>query len=201
MIGRLKGVLVERGLDGSCIVEVAGVGYELFVPLGALGQLPSAPEAVELYVHTHAREDALLLFGFATLADRHAFRALLGVSSIGPKLALAILGVMDAGELALAVATEDRTRFKGISGVGKKTVERIMLDLKDKLPVVPGAISQRAPSSAAAPQTELTDQLLATLTQLGYRRAEVEGVVRSVCANGREDNIEVLLREALAALR
>lgn len=201
MIGRLKGMVVDRGVDGSCIVEVGGVGYELFIPLGALGRLPDAPEHVELHVHTHVREDALLLFGFATQADRFAFRALLGVSSIGPKLALSILSSLDAGELAMAIATEDRTRFKGISGVGKKTVERIMLDLKDKLPTDGPVSARRAEPPVAAAAGGVADQLLSTLTQLGYRRAEVEPVVRSVCGGERDEPLENLLREALAALR
>jgi len=200
MIGWLKGNLIEQNVDGSCIVDVGGVGYEVFIPLGALGKLDPGADEISLYVHTHAREDALLLYGFPTQADRLAFRALLSVSSIGPKLALAILGVLDAEALAVAIASEDRTRFKGISGVGKKTVERIMIDLRDKLPVVrSGRAAIEGPRSAT--MGSQAEQLLGTLTQLGYRRAEVEPVVQAVCAEGREDSLEDLLREALAAIR
>src|SRR5204863_148839 len=105
------------------VLDVNGVGYELFVPLTALGRLAHGTEAVTLHVHTHVREDALVLYGLATLDDRAAFRTLLGVSSVGPKIALAILSQMTGTELARAVATEDPGAFKGISGVGKKIAE------------------------------------------------------------------------------
>src|SRR5690606_32894863 len=129
VIGRLSGSCVEHMEDGAVILEVGGVGYEIFVPLGAMGRLPSEG-TITVQVHTHVREEAITLYGFATEEDKRAFRALLGVSSVGPKLALAILGRLDADALAEAIAREDKAALKGISGVGAKTVERIMLDLK-----------------------------------------------------------------------
>ena len=114
MIGRLSGAIDVREGDGSVIVDVNGVGYEVFLPLGAMGRLGAEPgQTVSLHIHTHVREDAMTLFGFATADDRAAFRALLKVSSIGPKLALAIIGVMNAAELQAAVARQDKTAFQG----------------------------------------------------------------------------------------
>lgn len=200
MIGRLEGRVVERGLDGSVILDVGGVGYEVFVPNGALGKLGgSKPNAdtVVLHVHTHVREDALTLFGFASAEDKSAFRSLLGVNSIGPKLAMSILGVLDAPSLARAVQTEDRTALKGISGVGKKTVERIFLDLKDKLAFsgLPGSLTT-LPSGPAPDGRAAT--VVGALVQMGYKRPMAERAVESLDVGDKK--IEVLLREALAAL-
>ena len=115
MIGRLQGRVVERQLDGSILFDVAGVGYEVFVPLGSLGRLGEGE--LTLHIHTHAREDALVLYGFETTEDKYAFRSLLSVSSIGPKLALSVLSSLDADALARAIQSEDRAALKGISGV------------------------------------------------------------------------------------
>jgi holliday junction DNA helicase RuvA len=201
VIGRLSGVLAEPSADGACILDVGGVGYEVHVPLGALGRLPRPPEAAVLHVHTHVREDALTLYGFATEADRDAFRTLLTVSSIGPKSALAILSVLDAERLAVAVTREDRTAFKGIPGVGKKTVERLMVDLKDKLRAAAanaGRLSPTAPAAPAPPEGPLAT-VAAALVQMGYRPAEAERAVGQVKdPDGRP--VETLLREALAVL-
>src|SRR5215469_16528161 len=125
MIGRLAGKVVAQEADGSIVLDVAGVGYELATPLGTLGRVrPDDRDQVTLWVHTHVREDALALYGFADEGERFAFRTLLGVSNVGPKIALAVLGALPAAELALAVAKQDLASLKGISGVGKKIAER-----------------------------------------------------------------------------
>jgi holliday junction DNA helicase RuvA len=201
VIGRLSGVLAEPTGDGACILDVGGVGYEVHVPLGALGRLPQAPATTVLHVHTHVREDALTLYGFATRGDRDAFRTLLTVSSIGPKSALAILSVLDAERLAVAVTRGDKAAFKGIPGVGKKTVERLMLDLKDKLRAVAsgaGASGAAAPAAPPPPEGPLAT-VAAALVQMGYKPSEAERAVGQV----REPDdrpVEDLLREALAVL-
>lgn len=194
MIGRLEGRVVERGLDGSVILDVGGVGYEVFVPNGALGKLGA--DSIVLHVHTHVREDALVLFGFASAEDKSAFRSLLGVNSIGPKLAMSILGVLDAPSLARAVQSEDRTALKGISGVGKKTVERIFLDLKDKLAFA--GLPGKLPTRAAPPAEGLAATVVGALVQMGYKRPMAERAVESLDVGDKK--IEDLLREALAAL-
>lgn len=204
MIGRLRGVIADRLPDGSSIVDVNGVGYEVFVPLGTLGRLPAPPEDVTLYVHTHVREDQLVLYGFARAEDRSAFRALLGISNVGPKLALAILGAMDARQLAAAIASQDKTRFQGIPGVGKRTVERLLLELKDKLGFVAAAVVMPAkangrggPPSDAAPLA----QVAALLINMGFKPTEAELAVASVAGESeQEPSVETLLRKALSRL-
>jgi Holliday junction DNA helicase RuvA len=217
VIGRLRGVIADRFSDGSCILDVGGVGYEVFVPLGSLGRLPAAPEAVTLHVHTHVREDALVLYGFASPEDRTAFRTLLGVSSIGPKLALAILGAMDARQLASAIASQDPKRFKGIPGVGKKIVERLLLELRDALGLAAGA----APASltglaartsgvgsgaggvgagAVGPGGDPLGQLVSALVSMGFKPIEAERAVAAIGPSAEGKTMETLLREALAQL-
>lgn len=201
MIGRLNGTIEHREADGSAIVDVNGVGYEVFLPLGTAGRLGTEPgQAVALYIHTHVREDAMTLFGFATSEDRAAFRALLKVSSIGPKLALAIIGVMNASELQDAIARQDKAAFKGISGVGKRTVERILLDLQGKLDFAASAktgVRLRAvPSPAGSPG----DTVVGALVQMGYKRNEAEAAVGGAMGASGDENVEGLLRAALSAL-
>lgn len=204
MIGRLHGVIVERGLDGSVVLDVAGVGYEVFVPLGSLGRLPAAPAPVTLFVHTHVREDALVLYGFGTLEDRAAFRTLLGVSSIGPKVALAVLSQLDASQLAQAIARQDKHALGGISGVGKKLVERLLLELKDKLGFVsagaPTAMTAGGPVPSSMPSGPLASAVSA-LISMGFRPAEADRAVAAVSKDAEGKSVEQLLREALAAVR
>lgn len=201
MIGRLTGVLADRAVDGSCVLDVGGVGYEVFVPLSALGRLASEGPQVTLHVHTHVREDALTLYGFPSSRDRAAFRALLSVSSIGPKLALAILGALDADGLAQAVASGDRAAFKGIPGVGRKTAERLLLDLKDKLPkavALGGApLATRGATTPAAPSGPRAT-VVGVLVQMGYKPSEAERAVGAL----RDDEapVEELIRAALLAM-
>lgn len=198
MIGRLHGQVVDHNLDGSIVVDVGGVGYEVFVPIGNLGRLPPPPAAVTLHVHTHVRQDTFTLFGFASATDREAFRTLLSVSGVGPKLALSILGALPARELALAIASQDRAPFKNISGVGKKTAERLLLELKDKLGALfaDGPMPVPATPSAPVPAGPL-GVVAAALIQMGYRQAEANVAVTAL---GEVDGREVgeLLRDALA---
>ncbi|MEM9729992.1 MAG: Holliday junction branch migration protein RuvA [Myxococcota bacterium] len=204
MIGRLKGTIEHREADGSVIVDVGGVGYEVFLPIGAAGRVGSEPgQPVTLHVHTHVREDAMTLFGFTTAHDRAAFRALLKVSSIGPKLALAILGVMNASELRDAIARHDKAAFKSISGVGRKTIERLLVDLQDKLDFAADAPTGVRLRAVPARTDSTTDTVVGALVQMGYKRSEAEAAVGNVAApTGTEDgqNVEGLLRAALAAL-
>lgn len=194
--------MVEQGSDGSCILDVGGIGYEVFVPLGVFGRMPAPPEQVTLHVHTHVREDALTLYGFPSQADRDAFRTLLGVSSIGPKIALAIMNVLDAERLSTAVSSGDKKAFKGIPGVGRKTVERLMVDLGDKLRAVAAPRGTGQPQAPAAPPPP--DGPLATvvgaLVQMGYKQSEAERAANNVRDKADRVPVETLLREALASL-
>ena len=138
MIGRLTGKVIAHDGDGSLVIDVNGVGYELAAPMGTLGRVRVDDGGrVTLWVHTHVREDALSLFGFADEGERVAFRALLGVSNVGPKIAVAILGALPAAALARAIARKDLSALTSVSGIGKKIAERLLLELRDKLPLEP----------------------------------------------------------------
>jgi Holliday junction DNA helicase RuvA len=204
VIGRLRGVVVERSADGTVVLDVGGVGYEVAIPLATLGRLPAPPEPVTLYVHTLVREDAIALYGFATAEDRQAFRALLSVSSVGPKVALAVLSHLDAVSLAHAIAREDAARFKGIPGVGKKIADRLLLELRDKLGFVKagavadaaGAPIAAAPAVAAGP----LGQVAAMLVSMGFRPSEAERAVAAIGRSAEGKAVDRLLREALAVI-
>jgi Holliday junction DNA helicase RuvA len=203
VIGRLQGTVVEATDDGACIVEVQGVGYEVYVPARVRAQLAAqSPASVTLHIHTHVREDALVLYGFSASEDREAFRALIGVSGVGPRIALAILSQLTAPELAAAVAGGDTNRLKAISGVGKKTAERLVLDLADRLPA---KLSKTASPSGVTPATALPVGNVAiaavgALTQMGFGRGEAERAVANVASNGAPFSLEELLRKALSTL-
>ncbi len=183
------------------IVDVNGVGYEVFLSVGAAGRLGSEPgQTVVFQIHTHVREDAMTLFGFATTEDRAAFRALLKVSSIGPKLALAIIGVMNASELRDAIGRQDKAAFKGISGVGKKTVERILMDLQDKLDFAASSKTGVRLRAVPSPASSASEAVVGALVQMGYKRSEAEAAVGSANGASGDDNVEGLLRAALSAL-
>lgn len=198
MIGRLAGTVVEEAADGTLVVDVAGVGYEVHVPLGLLGRVQR--DAIVLYVHTNVREDAITLFGFESVDDRLAFRTLLTVSGIGPKLALSILSSLDSRSLAVAIERADKNAFKGISGVGKKTIEHLLVDLKGKLHpgvAVPGRPLPARPV-AAAPNG---DVVVGLLVNMGFKRPEAEQAVASLGEERvREEPVDRLLREALGRL-
>ena len=206
MIGRLTGRIVEDSAEGVIVIDVGGVGYELTVPLGALGRASrDAEDNVTLYVHTHVREDIFALYGFSTKDDRSAFRALIGVSSIGPKIAMAILGVLPAGELAMALARGEAARFVAIPGIGKKTAERLILELKGKLqaaaPVVGTAGTSKTAASLATPKAEGKAEMLhGALTRLGFRPAEAERAITTLGERVDHEPLADLIREALSAL-
>ncbi|MDB4986896.1 MAG: hypothetical protein JWN04_2074 [Myxococcaceae bacterium] len=206
MIGRLTGTIVEQGLDGACVIDVNGVGYEVHVPLGALGKVAGAGAAsqsvVTLHVHTHVREDAFILYGFASAVDRATFRVLIGVTGIGPKLALGILSSMSAADLADAIQRADKNRFKGVSGVGAKLVGRLVLELKDKLDFARGALSTGVvskPKPAPAFDGAL-GTVHAALVQMGFRAMEAEQAVQQIGGAAEGKQTAELLREALAVL-
>jgi Holliday junction DNA helicase RuvA len=202
MIGRLTGRVVAQEADGV-VLDVGGVGYELAVPLGTLGRSRVDDAGrVTLWVHTHVREDALALFGFADEAERAAFRALLGVSNVGPKIAVAVLGALPAAELSLAVARRDLAALTAVSGIGKKIAERLLLELRDKLPSVPtrgaGAASPDARAPLASGDGE--DRLRSALTGMGFKPGEADRAIAALGARAPGAALEDLIREALATL-
>jgi Holliday junction DNA helicase RuvA len=200
VIGRLTGIVLDQSPDGCCVLDVQGVGYEVFVPLRTLVRLPSLPNAITLHVHTHVREDMLRLYGFESVLDRAAFRLMLGVSGVGPKLAMAILNELSAVELSGAVARGDKQRFAKISGIGKKTAERLVMELKDKLPALPAAMGGEVTVPEPSPQGR-AGEVAAALVALGFTRAQAESAARKTVAPEDEARpIETLIRKALSTL-
>ena len=203
VIGRLHGVVIERDPgDGCCVLDVGGVGYEVFVPLRCMASLPSAPSSVTLHVHTHVREEALTLFGFVAASERVTFRALTSVSGVGPKLAMAILGDMTTEQLGAAVHAGDKKRLGAVSGVGKKLAARLVLELKEKVspasPVAQGSVTEESgphpvPGSAA-------ERACDALVQMGFGRADAERAVSGLGESVDGAAVEDVLRRALKVL-
>jgi Holliday junction DNA helicase RuvA len=203
MIGRLTGKVIAQEADGSIVIDAGGVGYELAAPLGTLGRArPDETGRVTVWVHTHVREDALALFGFADEGERLAFRALLGVSNVGPKIAVAVLGALPAAELARAIARKDLSALTSVSGIGKKIAERLLLELRDKLPLSPLPTAAPAGAGLPAPRTagDDEDRLRTTLMNMGFRPAEADRVVATIGDRIHAAPMPELLREALALL-
>jgi Holliday junction DNA helicase RuvA len=204
MIGRLTGRVLAQETDGGIVLDVAGVGYELAAPLGTLGRARSDDAGrVTLWVHTHVREDALALYGFADETERAAFRALLAVSNVGPKIAVAVLGALPAHELARAVAGRNLGALTAVSGIGKKIAERLLLELRDKLPVLTAPSAGGAGGSVhATPNAPLAgdDRLRAALTGMGFKPAEAERAVQALGVRAEGTPFEELVREALGIL-
>ncbi len=210
MIGRLHGVVVSESADGTAVVDVHGVGYEVTVPLGTFGRAPrDASNAVTLLVVTHVREDAITLFGFANEGERATFRLLTSVAGIGPRIAVAVLGSLPPNELALAVAKGDVKRLQAVPGVGRRLAERLALELKGKLtPGVGGPVATTgvpfagyAPAAAAttaAPAGPMAT-LVATLMNLGFKPPEAERVAAEF-ADRMGEPLDALVRDALKRL-
>lgn len=198
MIARLRGKLVESSYT-ACVIDACGVGYEAAIPLSTFEKLPHTGEEVTLFIHTQVREDAIALFGFATPEERALFRQLIGVSGIGGKLALNILSAMPTANFCQAVTSGDIKMLSRINGIGRRTAERLVVELKEKL----GDFGTPAGTVSAAPEmiSAMNDAALA-LEQLGYKREEVDRVLRKLSAELPENGTgcENLLRKALQML-
>jgi Holliday junction DNA helicase RuvA len=201
VIGRLTGLVIDHGSDGACVLDVAGVGYEVFVPLRTLARMPLS-QPVTLHVHTHVREDALVLYGFMAPDDRASFRVLLSVSGVGPKLAMTVLSDLSAAELHRVIARSERARLEAISGVGKKTAARLLLELKDKLPLPAHDAGATTPFAtvAVAVLGDAASQVCDALVGLGFNRPQAEAAVAKVSKADQAVPVEQLLRQALATL-
>ncbi len=195
MIGRLRGRVAPDEVSGTVLVDVGGVGYEVTIPAGALGRAKRSGDDVELVIHTHVREDAFELFGFASERERQVFRLLLSVPNVGPKTALGMLSALPIGDLARAVRNGDLARLTKVPGIGKRTAERLLVELKDKLTDVPG--DGPTPSQPAG---GTRGRLLSALTNMGYRAADAEKAVASLGPRVDSAPLGDLIREALVAL-
>lgn len=195
MIAHLRGTLLSKR-PGQAIVETNGVGYDIAISVPTFSALPAAGSNVALHIHTHVREDTLQLFGFMHPAEKQLFEKLITVSGIGPKLAMTILSGMPADEMAGAIRGNDVARLTRIPGIGKKTAERMVLELRDKLPAA--AAPGEPPVTAASP---IEEDVLSALANLGYQRAAAENALRAVKRNGNTElSFDQLFRESLNAL-
>ena len=194
MIARLHGALLEK-TPNRIVVDVAGVGYEVLVPLSTFYGLGDAGSPVTLRVHTHVREDLIALYGFSSALELDLFERLIAINGIGPKLALAVLSGIDPGELVRAIRAQDVARLTRIPGVGKKTAERIGLELKDRLPHAAAAAEP-----AAAAGDDPREDLLSALTNLGYNRAVAEKAIDAVVKKTPAAPFEQLLRDILRGM-
>ncbi len=180
MIGRLSGIVMEKN-PPAITVDVHGVGYELDVPMSTFYNLPATGEAVSLYTHLQVREDAHQLFGFGTDAERAAFRQLLKISGIGARTALAVLSGLSVTELAQAVTLQEAGRLTRIPGIGKKTAERLLLELRDKLPKgAGGGVKVDAGGTVAALPADNLSDILHALLALGYNERESLAAMKSL---------------------
>ncbi len=200
MIGRLRGTVLEKH-PNQVLIEAGGVGYDVQIPISTYTSLPEQGAAVTLRIYTHVREDALLLFGFGTADEKLLFERLISVSGIGPKLAITVLSGLATPDLIAAIRTSDVVRLVRIPGVGKKTAERIVLELKDKLAGIEASGKTAGPEEANTQFTALERDVLSALQNLGCSRAAGEEAVRKTKERGAPESFEPFFRAALALVR
>ena len=191
MIGYLKGTLIEKK-PNSVLIDVNGVGYLVNIPVSTFYGLPAEGSALALYIYTQVREDVLALFGFRTVREKHLFEKLIGVSGVGPKMAVAFLSGMTVEELVPAIQRQDVLKLTTIPGVGRKTAERVCLELREQIPAL---LSEGAQVEVQKPMKE---DLVSALVNLGYHRNLAERTVKSVLDQAKPDtSFETLLKNSL----
>jgi len=189
VIAHLKGKLIEKN-PAHVVIDVNGVGYEVFIPLTTLSALPARGGDVSIDIHTHVREDIIALYGFSTRRERSIFEKLMSISGIGPKLAMTILSGGSVDDLVTAIKRSDLARLTAIPGVGKKTAERIIVELKDKLQ-----------DFATAPEKSgIEVDVLSAMENLGYNRALAESAIRRAIEGDRDAGFDVLFKRSLQIL-
>jgi Holliday junction DNA helicase RuvA len=200
MIALLRGRLLEKH-PNQAIIETHGVGYEVTIPVSTFASLPDAGAEVTLRIHTHVRQDAILLFGFATAEEKLLFERLIAVGGVGPRLAITVLSGLKAVDLIAAIRGGHHDRLVRIPGIGRKTAERIVLELRDKLE---GFASGSATPPAPSAQPTLSDvelDVLSALVNLGAQRPQAETAIRKAAAAGAGAEFEPLFRRAMEMLR
>ena len=203
MIAHLSGKLIDRHAT-SVVIEVGGVGYEVTIPVTTFYDLEEAGQNVSLRIYTHVREDTLQLFGFKTLRERELFQMLISVSGIGPKSAVAMLSGMSADEIVTAIRQSNYARITSIPGVGRKTAERLVIELRDKMASLSGpALEEQVAaggSTAAQSEDALREDTLAALLQLGFPKPAAEKAITGAMQEGGDLSVETLLRRSLRQL-
>ena len=199
MIAALRGILIEKH-PNQAIVEAGGVGYDVAIPVSTFTRLPDPGHEVRLRIHTHVREDALALYGFLTEEEKTLFEKLIGVSGIGPSLAVKILSGMAAAELIGGIRRGEVERLVRIPGIGKKTAERMVLELRDKLPAAAPGPGEEAPQPEGS-LSDIEQDVLSALLNLGCGRPQAEAAVRKAKAAGVPSGFEPMFRKALELVR
>ena len=205
MIAHLSGTLLSKQ-PTAAIVDVGGVGYEVVIPLSTFYELGENGSQVQLRIYTHVREDALQLYGFKTARERELFLQLISVNGVGPSLAIKLLSGMNADEMIASIRTNNLVRLVAIPGVGRKTAERLVVDLRDKIAALssPALEDEFAAKAAAAGELASTDSMrddaMSALANLGYQRAAAEKAVKNAIDEGGDLSVEVILRRSLRSL-
>ncbi len=200
MIALITGTILEK-TPSTLIVEVHGIGYQIFIPLNTFYRLPEMKESVSLHIYTHVREDALQLYGFLSILEKELFLLLLGISGVGPKVALGILSGMELTELVQALRDGNVDRLRAIPGVGPKTAARLVLELREKV----GALSLaglQAPISTGSESDKIKEDALSALVNLGYNRNEAKRTVDKIAEEetAESESVEGLIKKALKKL-
>ncbi len=194
MIAHLRGKLLVKH-PNQAIVETSGVGYDVTISVPTYSEMPGVGNDVALHIHTHVREDQIALYGFLRASEKVLFEKLITVSGIGPKLAITILSGMAADDMVGAIRGNDIARLTKIPGIGKKTAERMVLELRDKLPAATIGTAPALPTLSA-----LEEDVLSALTNLGYQRAAAEKAISIISNNGKAGSFDSMFREALGVL-
>jgi len=201
MIAFLSGKLLEKQAN-TVIIDVGGVGYEVTIPLSTFYEIGEIGSEVELRIFTHVREDALQLFGFKTLRERDLYLKLISVQGVGAKSGITMLSGMNADEIVAAIRTENLAKLTSIPGVGRKTAERMVIELRDKISELASGISAEASTStgAALGEDDAFEDALSALINLGYKKDAAEKALLQSQKDGTENNVQKLLRAALQSL-
>ncbi|MBX3300202.1 MAG: Holliday junction branch migration protein RuvA [Acidobacteria bacterium] len=200
MIAYLSGKLLEKS-PGIAVIDVGGVGYEIHIPLSTFYDLGEVGSETALRIYTHVREDAIQLFGFTSAADRELFVKLIGVQGIGPKLGITILSGMTGEEFIAAVRTGNAARIKAVPGVGQKTAERTIIELRDKIgEMSAAAVSDPAGRDGSGSSGSVYEDALSALLNLGYQKAAAENALKDAAKGSDASSVQKLLRDALQRL-
>ena len=200
MIAHVKGKIIHKSPE-SVIIDIAGVGYEVHIPLSTYYKLPETEEYVSLNTYTHIREDALQLYGFFTRREKEIFQLLIGVSGVGPRLARNILSGIPADDLVSAVSSGDIARLKAIPGIGGKTAERLIVELRDKMAaIVRSHVGEVAASGVADKRDDISKDVLSALVNLGYKGNLAEKAIEKAKQINTDATFEILLKESLKVL-
>ena len=199
MIGYLSGKLFDKQAN-TAIIDVGGVGYEVSIPLSTFYELGEVGTEIELRIYTHVREDAIQLFGFKTLRDRDLYLKLISVQGIGPKSGIAMLSGMNAEEIVAAIRANNLARLTSIPGVGRKTAERMVIELRDKVGDIGGFEAIAAAAGGDVPADAAMDDALSALVNLGYQKVAAEKVLKQAADEGTEATVQKLLRRGLQLL-